>query len=154
MNAISKVSPQVAEAMSVSDLLAECRALASQMGPKAEVRVGVMARYGGNDAMVHIYPDGMARSLGETAEGKSWPEAFAAAQVWISTHKQVRRNNIIRKMALAVISITDEFGECPEARLRAADFSRDEISEFHQVACARASEMCASAPFSVLMETV
>jgi hypothetical protein len=154
MNVMTKASPEMTEAMSASDLTDACAALKLTIGAKASVSIVISnTRYHTGDAVgIIVYPAGFGAT--ESFRGATWSEAFAAAYAWAATHKQIRRNNIIRKMALAIISITDEFGECAEARLRAVDFTREEITEFHEAACARASEMCASAPFSVLMEMV
>lgn len=152
MNVTTKITPEVFEAMSAADLIGQCRALAAQLGPRADVTISIIPAMPKKSTLIHIRPNGIGHSAAQTVSGNEWADTFAAAREWIATHKQVHRNNIIRKMALAIISITDEFGECAEARLRAADFAGDEITEFHEAACARAGEMCQGAPFSVLME--
>lgn len=154
MNAITKVLPEITEAMTPEDLMACCQSIKAAVGPKAETWLSVSSSHDGKFVTLQIWPRGMACGPHEHFTGTSWSDVFAAANVWAVTHQTVRRNNIVRKMAIAIISITDEHGVCAEARLRAADFSHEEITEFHEAACARASEMCGSAPFSVLMETV
>jgi hypothetical protein len=152
MNVTTRVSPEIAEAMTVAQLEAACQDIKSMIGPKADVYIGVSDHSIGR-GHVSVHPDGICGKGEKYFHASTWTEAFTAARAWASTHKPVRRNNIIRKMALAIISITDEFGECAEARLRAADFSREDITEFHEAACARAGEMAMGSPFSVLMET-
>lgn len=152
MNAITNVSPGIAEAMSAAEVLAHCRDISAIIGPKAEARATVMTLYTGDKVMVSINPLGISQSNSETFRGNSWADAFEKARTWAANFKQVRRNGIIKRMALAIIEITDEHGSCAEARLKGAGFDRDEITEFHETACARAGEMAMGSPFSVLME--
>jgi hypothetical protein len=83
-------------------------------------------------------------------EGATFAELTANAEQAIHNWKATRHNDVIRKMALAVISITDEHTECTATRLKAAGFSESDITTYHEKACARASEMAGAAPFKVL----
>lgn len=141
---------EVTDWMTAEDVHAELKKLCVTVGSGASASMFLYTVVDRYRCKISIHPGNHQPDADFT--GTSWPEAFAAAYAWVGTHKQVRRNNIIRKMALSIIEITDEHGSCAEARLKAAAFTREEITEFHQPACARASEMCASAPFSVLME--
>jgi hypothetical protein len=98
-----------------------------------------------------LYPLGICASQGERFSGATWSEAFRKARKWALTGGVVYSNATIRRMALAVIEITDEHGECTEARLIAKDFSREAVLTFHALACQRANEMCHGTPFSVVL---
>ena len=52
---------------------------------------------------------------------------------------------------VAIVDLKDQHGEVTDRLLRARDFSAAEIAEFHEAACVRAGEMCAGAPFVVVM---
>ena len=144
----------IAEAMSASDIASACKEISAAIGGRAETWISVGAEYSGGNIVVFIHPYGKTSGKTETVREKTFPQAFSAAMDWAKSHKQVRRNAIVRSMALAIIELTDEHGKCEEARLRAKDFSRDEITEFHEAACQRAGEMCSNKPFAVLMEAV
>jgi hypothetical protein len=145
---------EITEAMTPKDLLAACREVNRLVGPKAETSISVVQMYGdAGNVLLFIRNTPMA-GISETIRADTWPEAFSRAREWATTHRAVHRNSIVRKMALAIIGITDEHGRCTEARLRGADFSREDIIEFHESACERATEMAGNAPFVVLMGDV
>lgn len=142
----------ITEAMTAVELLAECQSIAAEIGPKAELYASVNTGRNRKIASIGIYPSGIGTYRHEWIYGATWHEVLAGAREWATNHKQVNRNSIVRRMALAVIEITDEHGRCDAARLKAKDFGADEIKEFHEAACQRASEMCANAPFVVVFE--
>lgn len=80
---------------------------------------------------------------------ESFQEAVKIGETAITTWIAVSREKTIRKLALAIIEATDEHTHCTVALLRAKGFSVSQITEYHIIACARASEMCANAPFVV-----
>ncbi|MDX5028683.1 hypothetical protein, partial [Streptococcus suis] len=52
-------------------------------------------------------------------------------------------------MALEIIRITDAFGECSDAAVRADKFTVRDVVMFGAAACARAAEMASKGPFSI-----
>jgi hypothetical protein len=145
---------EMTEAMSAADLRAACKILKVAVGPRADIGLMVSMHARNGDESVYL----SVRPTGEYAQGApyftftaaTWPKAFSAAYDWASTYDVVRRNATTRKMALAVIELTDEHVTCTEALLRGKGFTAAEIVEFHEVACVRAGEMCSGAPFRVV----
>ena len=88
-------------------------------------------------------------TVGRTEPRATFAEMVIEARALIRAWRVTRRNDMIRRLALAIIEITDEHTRCTAALLRAKGFSDPDITEFQGAACQRASEMCANAPFSV-----
>lgn len=65
------------------------------------------------------------------------------------SYKETNRTRTIRKMALAIIRITAELGECTDAALRADVFSAEEVARYASDACADADKIASNGPFSV-----
>jgi hypothetical protein len=113
-------------------------------------------------AYLAVRPDGMALYL-----DRNWPDSegripverspsllgtFEAARTAIHTVAVVRDEKTIRKMALAIIDVTEDQGECPEASLRLRDFLPRDILRYHAEACELATKMAAGGPFAVLLD--
>jgi hypothetical protein len=56
---------------------------------------------------------------------------------------------VTRKMALAIIRLTDEFGECTDAALR-DEFDAGQVAAYSAEACALANTMAAKGPFTII----
>lgn len=143
------------DAMTAADLFAQCSAIRSKVGPRAYVSADVSIseyRGAGDPACVHIWPDGITgRAESCFFRASTWREALIEAHAWADTYQPVHHNALIRRMALAIIEITDEHGSCTDILLRAKQFTAAEIAEYHVDACARAGEMAGNTPFSVVM---
>ena len=87
-------------------------------------------------------------------EGATWREMVANCEAAIATSRLAHVNATIRKMALAVIELTDEHGKCTNLLLRNRKFTDADIAEFGDAACRRAAEMAGNAPFSIEAEGV
>lgn len=147
--------PTITEAMTPAGLRAACNELWTILGGKG-ARVSCIVASDNYDCAetvaLLVYPPKVQN--GHILHAKSWPEVFAAGAEWASAQTLMRRNDLIKRMAFKIMELTDELGSCPEARLRAADFTHDEIVEFHEVACERAAELCRGAPLVVIMEAI
>ncbi len=141
--------PPLTEAMTAKDLWRHERALRDALGPSGDTAI-----YTDRDGVrITLYPAGLISSTpGYHTEGvkaATWPEAFSAARAWIANYATVHRDSRIRAMALAIIDLTDQHGECTRVMLTRRDFSGAEVEALKDAACQRASEMSANAPFSV-----
>jgi hypothetical protein len=148
MNTDTATLPALAEAMTARDVMAWERHLSSMLGSKGAVSLVTSTSSAG---CVHcwIRPHGYGIGQPEhTIWAPDWPSAIRAAQEWIANRPKVERNATIRKLALAIIELTDEHGKCTVAMLRAKSFDEDEIA-LHAEACVRAGEMAGNTPFSV-----
>ena len=87
-----------------------------------------------------MYNDMPSTSQGSLVAVRAWIARFAA-----------RSFAAIRRMALAVISLTAEHGTCTEAALiRQGFFTTDQVADLHELACEWAGEMCHGVPFVVV----
>lgn len=139
--------------MTPTEIHAELKALIEQIGPKAEVYVhlgtghtaaspisGSIYAYGIGSSMRdgHIHVD--ADTFEGVIEGlrEKWAE-----------HAENHRLNTVRTMALAIIRLTTEHGECTDAALR-AEFDAGVVNRWGADACALADEMAGKGPFSII----
>lgn len=134
------------------ELRNELRKIAALLKPKACLFMGVaVGEYSSPQPTLSIYPnDIIDGGKHEFFKGSTFDEVLAAGMAWTKAYAPTPHNALIRRMALAIIEITDEHGECTSALLRAKTFSADEIKRHHAEACVRAGEMAGNAPFSVI----
>lgn len=64
-------------------------------------------------------------------------------------YKEIHRLRTIRNMAIAIIRITAEQGECTDAALRADVFSGEEVARHGPEACVEANKIAANGPFAI-----
>jgi hypothetical protein len=145
----------IADAMTAADVQAHMKTIAVLIGhPKAHASASVSTpKYSAEKVCVSVYTNDLYRD-GMFFRADTWPQAIAAAYAWASTRAPIERDALIRRLALAIIDITDAHGECTERLLLTRDFRSDEIREHHEAACARANEMAAGRPFSVVLADV
>ena len=92
-----------------------------------------------NTAAMREWIGFMDNDMPSTSQG-----SLVAVRAWIA------RFAAIRRMALAVISLTDEHGTCTEAALIRQGFTADQVADLHEAACERAGLMCHGVPFVVV----
>jgi hypothetical protein len=98
-----------------------------------------------------IYPMGITS---RSEDGYLRVEADSLAGLWDeiqakwSGHQTRHREQIVRKMALAIIRITSDVGECTDAALR-SEFDRAEIKTYGEEACTKANDMAGRGPFAI-----
>lgn len=133
-------------AMTAAAITAECGRLAATICPKAEVSIVIGRR---NEGGIGIYEDGICgKAQPHFIHKPTFAEMFTAAEEWIIGRAAIRQNDIVRKMAIAIIEITDEHSTCTR-RLLGLRFSNGEIAAYGDAALARASEMAGNAPFVI-----
>ena len=149
MTALTNLPP-LADAMTAADLRACERVIAALIGGGAEMHTSVSFGMSG-PAYVSVQPHRWPNETGRwSGFFPTWPEAISAAHAYAATYAPVQRNATIRRMALAVISLTDEHGTCTEIALIRQEFTATEVADLHELACERAGEMCQGAPFVVV----
>lgn len=87
-----------------------------------------------------------------TLYANSWRDLLACCEEAWAEHSDLHAANTIREMALAIIAITADQGECTDAALR-AKFDAADVKRFGEQACAQATEMAANGPFSIVTLT-
>lgn len=136
--------------LTVADIARRCDAIAALVG-RAKAEVGLSVRSGAEMA-VSVHPDGICGvEPSKYFHGPNASKLLDEAEAWAGTRSSVWRDTLIRRLALAIIDITDQHGKCTDALLRGRKFTQDEITQMQEVACQRASEMCANAPFAVVI---
>lgn len=137
-------------AMTVSELMTEIHRLTAAIGPAAVVTVTVTRRYALNNALITIFPGGFDVSVKcQHFDGPTFPAVFARAHEWAETYTRERSDSLVRRMAMAIIDLTDAFGEATDEALAERDFGNHEVAEFHEHACERAASMAGNRRFAV-----
>lgn len=149
MNATLDV-PLMEDAMTAERLAEWTRDLRMAVGPQASVHPTISdCRYDKKSPIeIGIYTDGHMHER-HCFKGNTWSDAFTAAFAWAATYQTIAHDGLIRRMALAIIDLTDQHGECLAVHLRGRHFTADDIAGYSVAACQRASEMSAMAPFEV-----
>ena len=131
-------------------LVARTRALTKRL-PGSEIypALNVGAYSAKKPASVGVYPNGLGKSEVSFFHADTLAEALDLAEAWIETNGTVRRNEIVRQMALAIISLTDEHGACTLRDL-SRQFAAAIIETHREDALARAAEMAGNAPFAIV----
>lgn len=122
-----------------------CRALERELGVKSI------------DAFISDWRRGVWLMVDVTANGEKF--TTEAHETWESALAEVREAwgakradfeiAIVRNIALAIIRITFDMGECTEQALR-VEFSAADIERFGSAAIERANTMAEGAPFSIV----
>ena len=82
----------------------------------------------------------------------SFESALDAAEAAFALHIEKHDETARRKMALAIIELTDAEGTVTDRALRLAGFAQHQIDAHHQTAAALANEMAGKGPFTVVLE--
>lgn len=134
----------------ISEIQAGCRALAEKVGPESYVSLSIT-----NDCTsASLYTKGLIRDPEDVGSFAVFAHNFtdpAAAlqeleEKW-RAEREARSGRTIEQMALSIIRLTAEFGECTDAALR-AEYGQD-VTELGAEALERANSMAANGPFSI-----
>lgn len=79
----------------------------------------------------------------------SYRDLLAACEAQWAEHSDLHVSNVIREMALAIIAITADQGECSDAALR-AKFDAADVTRYGDRACEQATAMASNGPFSIV----
>lgn len=136
--------------MTPTEAKRELQDLSRRIGPQADMFVGI-CKYHSEALDASVYPQGIGggRSAAFIVRANDWPELIAALNAKWDEFKDVHQARVVKDMALEVIRITAEFGQCSDAALR-EKFSAEEVARYGADACAKADEMAANGPFSIV----
>lgn len=132
--------------MNEAEIIAELDAIAAIL-PDSDAYVGISIqntdrRYSERSPIsVSVYPRGVGRSNPVYFRAETFAEAIASAKTGIVDAARAEVEAIVRKMALSVIEITADNGECTERLLLSAGFDSSAIAAHHKAACDRANAM-------------
>jgi len=144
----------VSSPMTAADAAKSFTAFRDMVGPKADVYVSLnTSRYGRETEplSMSLYNRGSTMDkLLFRVDASTFDGLLSAAQAKWAEHEDQYAIDTIKAMALDIIRITDERGHCSDADLRAGAFVDDEVIRFGEQACAKAAEMAAKGPFSIV----
>lgn len=126
----------------------------NEVGPRCEISLSVSSlkrRFGNGQALyAGIYPEGVGRNLAVGVWGGDWAELFANIRAEWDKRKAEHRAKTVRKMALEIIRLTAEFGECTDAALR-GEFSPEDVEFYGAEAVKDADEIAGNGPFAITL---
>lgn len=137
--------------MTPVEIKAALAAIAAEAGPKAWIDTCINPER--NDARLvsaSMYPAGIVERHVVIGYGADFAEAIADLQEKWAEHRTKADGALVRKMALAIIEVTGDHGECSDAALRGAGFYQSQIDRIGSLACAEATRLAAGGPFSIV----
>ena len=127
-------------------------ALKAEIGPEAWVQIAVNDGRSDKPLRGTIYAFGIGKQSGPSfaCEADTFAEVIdSLVNGWAGFQVEHARR-VTADLALEIIRITDEMGECSDAALRGAKFSVGDVIRFGVAACAKANEMAGRGPFSIV----
>lgn len=133
-----------------SEVIAEIKVLTDEIGPKALATVLLMTGdYTPGSLSATLYPNGMLGKVQLSVKFTQWNEVAPNLRAAWDQHRDLHANNVIKAMAVAVITLTAEHGECSDSALR-AEFTQQDIERYGDRAAALATEMGGNGPFEIV----
>jgi hypothetical protein len=126
------------------------RALEAEIGSQARVFCG-LNRHGIKSGLIDaaIYPDDIIGKTCLRVAADNWRDLLAASrEVW-AEHAELHAANVVREMAIAIIALTADLGECTDAALR-AKFDGADIARYGERAVEQANAIASNGPFSII----
>jgi hypothetical protein len=143
------------EAKELSQALSELR---RAIGPEAELycsvddeRNGVMR---GGCVYLSIRPYGILKEPSIGIYADTFEDVLVKARATWQQHMAAFTADKIKKMALAVIRLTFEHGECTDKALRKEGFAYEDIKVHGAAAVEQANTMAGNRPFKIITATV
>lgn len=138
--------------LTTTEIRAELLRIQKRIGPSAYISVGFgVSDYDrGEKPHGHCAPKGMARGDSFSVDGATWREVVEAIEAGWDERQATYEAETTRRLALAIIDITNRIGECSDAALRGDGFNHTEVKRFGPTACALATEMAAGGPFAIV----
>jgi hypothetical protein len=128
------------------------RELAKAIGPKCNIYPTLnLYDERGCDINTSVYPNGLTGREREqfSVKANTYREALAKIEEAWAERSDTYAAKTIREMALAIISITADQGECSDAALR-AQFDAADVIRFGERAVAQANEIASTGPFTIV----
>lgn len=133
-----------------SDILAGLKELTSEVGPNALATVYLAhGDYMSAYSSASLHPEGTLGKVTLNVKFTQWSEIIPGLREAWEEHRELHASNKIKSMALAVIRLTAEQGECSDSALR-CEFSQQEIDRYGDRAAELATEMGGNGPFEIV----
>lgn len=140
----------MSEIIDVDAVRAKLNALREEVGPKSYVNFSVVADERG-ESYLSLYVRGIAQGCDIFEYGTSFEECLEKVTARWREIEANYRADAIKRMALTIIRLTAELGECSDAALLAEfDFDATEVSNYGREACELANSMAANGPFKIV----
>lgn len=136
-------------AMTAAEIQARCKGIATLIGAGGDATMMIHAHWRVAEAASVMVTYGAGSGEYEFFRAPTAAEALGQAEAFASTQAPLRAERAIRKLALDIIDLTDQHGECTVAMLRGRRHDQSDIDAFTDAACIRAGEMSGNAPFEV-----
>jgi hypothetical protein len=134
--------------MNAKELQAAVREFRREIGPKSDVSM-FLSEYSEDAVSASIHPFGMLSSKGYIrVTADDWAAALAKLKAEWAKYSDEHRRQTVKSMALAIIRLTTEIGECTDAALR-AEFDAGAVASLGDEACTLADEMAGKGPFRI-----
>lgn len=135
--------------MTPLEIQAEAEKFRLEIGEHAWLSVGIGSRgMAEKPCTATLYADGITKDRTLGVDAVDWPDLFVVLRATWSSRQVEIRHKTIRKMAMEVIRLTAEFGECTDAALRQT-FRADEIKRYAADAIKDANDMAVNGPFDI-----
>lgn len=131
----------------IDELRAALEAFRVEMG-HSHATADYWVKPGLGQSMVFVYPRGSGERENIICYGE-WRDALDEARAIFAGRYANRATEATKALALAIIRLTFEHGECTDAALR-ADFDSSDVDRYAEAACVMASEMGEKGPFSIV----
>lgn len=141
--------------MTPSQLKTAILALQKEIGPRAEIYVSLNTASWRSDEgslFASVYPRGLSSSeeMAFQVSADEGEDLLKKLRDGWAQHSARHRAELIRKMALRIINITAENGECTDAALRGEVFTEADVRLYGDDACEEANRIAARGPFSII----
>ena len=135
--------------MTPTEIRETAKTFANEIGPDATILISIHIR-ATKLLFAMICPDGVGRDSALCVSADEWPELFTTLRAkWAERADEYRRKTI-RKLALEIIRITAEQGECTDAALRGVSFSATDVARYGAEAVADANAIASNGPFAIV----
>ena len=134
--------------MTVAEVQAELAELAKEFGPKAEFFSNVYAGL----IVLFVYPDGITsdRIIRASSSADDFAPLFVELRAKWAASRERYDAETIRNMAMEIIRITADRGQCDAFALRAGKFSQHDIDAYGERAVVDANAIAAGGPFAIV----
>lgn len=124
----------------------------ASLGPKGSCTTYVSGS--GVPLQCAVYPTGnYSKGSDFIIEAETFGELFEGLTKKWDEYREAHRERTIRKMALAIIRITAELGECTDAALRnCGEFDPGQIKSYGEQACNDANDIAGRGPFTIIVK--
>jgi hypothetical protein len=140
--------------LTASEARTAITALRDIIGPRADITAALtFSRFATREGALYasVYPTGLGRGdQAFTVTADDWRGLVAALGAKWAEFSDEHVKRIIREMALEIIRITADQGECTDAALRAGRYTAEEVRLYGERACADATEIAGLGPFSIV----